>query len=57
MNEPLKPGWYEKQEEPPKRCFRESEADREASRQRGLKRGRAARWALRTLPPIEEDEP
>lgn len=31
--------------------------DREGSRRRGVERGRASRWALHSLPPIEEDEP
>lgn len=43
--------------EKPRRSYRVSAADTERSRRRGLRRGNASRWALRGLPPIEEDEP
>jgi hypothetical protein len=39
---------------PPPRDFKR---DVYASRRRGARRGLAARYALRNLPPLEEDEP
>jgi hypothetical protein len=41
----------------PRRCFRVAPADRRASYRRGSARGPASRFALKNLPPIEEDEP
>lgn len=41
----------------PKRCYRVSKADTERSRRRGSRRGLAHRYALKSLPPVEEDEP
>ena len=41
----------------PKRCFRVSAADTARSRRRGSRLGLASRYALRNLPPLEEEEP
>lgn len=41
----------------PRKCFRVSPVDRERSYRRGSARGPASRFALKNLPPIEEDEP
>lgn len=40
----------------PRRCFRVVAADVEKSRRRGSSRGPASRYALKNLPPIEEEE-
>lgn len=34
-----------------------TESERQASRLRGARRGLLARYALRSLPPVTEDEP
>jgi len=39
------------------RSVRDLKKDRQASRLRGARRGRLARYGLRNLPPIEEDDP
>jgi hypothetical protein len=39
----------------PRRCFRVSQADVSASRARGSRRGPRTRYALKNLPPIEEE--
>ncbi len=60
MSEELRVGWceYDPQVKPePQRCFRVSEADRQKSRVRGAKRGNASRFALKNLPPIDEEDP
>ncbi len=41
----------------PKRCFRVSAVDTARSRRRGSRLGLASRYALRNLPPLEEEEP
>ena len=51
------PTTIEEPEEKPKRCFRYYQEARKESRSRGSRRGSASRWALKSLPPIEEDEP
>ncbi len=56
----LKPGWADevaKKEPEPKRCFRFYQDAWAASRKRGSERGARSRYALKNLPPIEEDEP
>lgn len=56
----LKPGWCDevaKQEPEKKRCFRFAQDAWAASRKRGSERGARSRYALKNLPPIEEDEP
>lgn len=42
--------------EPP-RTTRDFKRDTQESRLRGARRGNANRYALRNLPPLEEDEP
>jgi hypothetical protein len=42
--------------EPP-RTVRDPKRDKQESRLRGARRGLLARYALRNLPPLEEDEP
>lgn len=43
--------------EPPRRCFRASEADATRSRRRGRLRGYWSRRAAKALPPISDEEP
>ena len=42
--------------EPP-RTVRDFKRDKQESRRRGARRGLLARYALRNLPPLDEDEP
>ncbi len=56
MTQPLRPGWWQ-EPEGPKRAFRVSQADVERSRKRGSSRGARSRFALRSLPPIDVDNP
>lgn len=39
----------------PRKCFRVSESRKADSRKRGSQRGVASRYALKNLPPIDED--
>lgn len=58
--QPLEPGWADEQhakDESKRRCYRVSAADTERSRRRGARKALHNRWALRGLPPIEEDDP
>lgn len=60
MSEELRPGWCEhdpKAKPEPQRCFRVSEDARQKSRLRGARRGNASRFALKNLPPIDEEDP
>jgi len=61
MSQPLQPGWCDEvavtSAEERKRCFRVSQDALAASRKRGSQRGARSRYALKNLPPIEEDEP
>lgn len=42
---------------PDKPSVRDFKRALDAYRRRGARRGLASRWALRSLPPVEEDEP
>ena len=57
MSQPTTPEWCEPPKDEPRRCFRFRQEDKRKSRERGSRRGNASRYALRNLPPIEEDEP
>lgn len=60
MSQPIQPGWCDEvaaASEEPKRCFRVSQDALAASRKRGSIRGARSRYALKNLPPIDEDEP
>ncbi len=56
---PLKQERFEPAPKPaePKRRYTICPAAFERSRRRGSRRGLASRYALRSLPPIEEEEP
>jgi hypothetical protein len=41
----------------PRRCFRSSGDEFQKSRSRGSRRGPASRYALKNLPPVDEEEP
>ena len=57
MAQPTTPEHCEQQpEETTARCFRRSEADMQASRRRGGRRGHMSRYGLRNLPPLDEEE-
>lgn len=58
MSQPTTPDWcHPPPKDETKRCFRFSQEERQRSRSKGSKKGNASRYALRNLPPIEEDEP
>jgi hypothetical protein len=62
MSQPLQPGWCDQAKkaggtEEPKRCFRVRQADVEASRKRGSAKGARSRFALRNLPPVDDELP
>jgi hypothetical protein len=57
MSQPTTPEWCEPPKDEPRRCFRFSQQDVNRSRSKGQKKGIVSRYALRNLPPVEEDEP
>lgn len=58
MNQEPKPEPANDNDRPPApKNVRDFKRDRQVSRLRGSRRGNASRYALRSLPPVEEDLP
>ena len=57
MTQPAQQAEPELEPEPVKRTIRNFKRDIVQARLRGARRGLLARYALRNLPPLEEDEP
>lgn len=58
MSQQLPPRWADPPPKPQtQRSFRIDEGAHQDARSRGGRRGTASRFALRNLPPIDEDDP
>jgi len=57
VTQPAQQAEPELEPEPVKRTIRNFKRDIVQARLRGARRGLLARYALRNLPPLEEDEP
>lgn len=61
MSQPLQPGWCDQAMKAggteTKRAFRVRQADVEASRKRGSAKGARSRYALKNLPPVDDELP
>lgn len=49
--------WYEEEPAAPKRCYRRDRAKDQASWRNGAAKAIRARWGLKSLPPIDPDDP
>ena len=49
--------WHEEDPLIPRRCARRNKEQDRASWKSGAAKGNRARWALRSLPPIDPDDP
>lgn len=49
--------WYEQEPDEPKRCYRRNKAKDAASWRSGASKGTRSRWSLKSLPPIDPDDP